>query len=80
MVSNINDFNKISSECIIVLKKIEIDECSESQNICGTNARCLNTPGSYKCECELGYELDLRFGSNVKLINPCKGFLLNFYN
>ena len=33
----------------------DIDECESG--ICGYNASCLNTPGSFICECDVGYYL-----------------------
>lgn len=39
----------------------DIDECTFS-DIC-VNGRCLNIPGLFRCECNIGYELD-RSGGN----------------
>lgn len=36
---------------------LDIDECEES-GLCGRNARCVNTEGSYKCYCNDGYKLE----------------------
>lgn len=33
---------------------VDVDECSNSSK-CGENAACLNVPGSFKCECSVGY-------------------------
>ncbi|XP_065275714.1 adhesion G protein-coupled receptor E5 [Emys orbicularis] len=33
----------------------DIDECKKTQGICGPNATCINTYGSYWCECRAGY-------------------------
>uniref|UniRef100_A0A8C6LQF3 Nidogen 1a n=1 Tax=Nothobranchius furzeri TaxID=105023 RepID=A0A8C6LQF3_NOTFU len=38
----------------------DIDECTENQQICGPNAICNNQPGTFRCECEDGYQ----FGSD----------------
>ena len=35
----------------------DIDECSGATNGC-TQGPCTNTPGSYTCGCDPGYELD----------------------
>ncbi|XP_044850454.1 adhesion G protein-coupled receptor E3-like [Mauremys mutica] len=33
----------------------DIDECNKTPDICGPNATCINTIGSYRCECRAGY-------------------------
>ncbi|XP_051691464.2 LOW QUALITY PROTEIN: fibrillin-3 [Oryctolagus cuniculus] len=35
----------------------DVDECAENPGIC-TNGACVNTDGSFRCECALGYSLD----------------------
>ena len=36
---------------------IELDECTEpSLNDCDVNANCTDIPGSYMCDCVLGYK------------------------
>ncbi|XP_067259389.1 adhesion G protein-coupled receptor E5 isoform X2 [Chanodichthys erythropterus] len=42
-------FQKINRTCV------DEDEC-ERPNLCGDNARCLNTLGSYYCICDEGFE------------------------
>uniref|UniRef100_A0A8C8RUV9 Fibrillin-2 n=1 Tax=Pelusios castaneus TaxID=367368 RepID=A0A8C8RUV9_9SAUR len=34
-----------------------IDECSNGDNLCQRNADCINSPGSYRCECAAGFKL-----------------------
>ncbi|GIZ03115.1 latent-transforming growth factor beta-binding protein 2 [Caerostris extrusa] len=34
---------------------VDIDECN-LPDVCPPNSKCLNTPGSYECACEEGYE------------------------
>ena len=36
----------------------DIDECSRSQNRCPH--KCVNTPGSFRCECPKGYYIPER--------------------
>ena len=38
-----------SSECI------DVDECEEKEYTCTFNSTCINTIGSYECECDSGY-------------------------
>ncbi|KAK2824085.1 hypothetical protein Q5P01_021260 [Channa striata] len=38
----------------------DIDECRENPLICGSHAICNNQPGTFRCECEDGYQ----FGSD----------------
>ncbi|XP_050781140.1 adhesion G protein-coupled receptor E5 isoform X10 [Gopherus flavomarginatus] len=33
----------------------DIHECNKTRDICGPNATCINTNGSYWCECRAGY-------------------------
>uniref|UniRef100_A0A8C7Z3W8 Nidogen 1a n=1 Tax=Oryzias sinensis TaxID=183150 RepID=A0A8C7Z3W8_9TELE len=40
----------------------DIDECRENPQICGYNAVCNNQPGTYRCECEDGFQ----FGSDSR--------------
>lgn len=32
----------------------DVDECLEDHNLC-ENGHCLNYPGSFRCECEMGF-------------------------
>uniref|UniRef100_UPI0037E84C71 nidogen-1 n=1 Tax=Semicossyphus pulcher TaxID=241346 RepID=UPI0037E84C71 len=34
----------------------DIDECRETPQICGSHAICNNQPGTFRCECEDGYQ------------------------
>ena len=35
---------------------LDIDECAAGTFTCGTNARCVNLPGTYRCQCSSGYQ------------------------
>ncbi|OTF78555.1 EGF and SEA domain containing protein [Euroglyphus maynei] len=59
---------------------IDFDECnSEEYNDCASSARCINEPGSYRCECLNGYpDLDLSLpgrmcASEIKACEFCYG-------
>eukprot|EP00808_Paulinella_micropora_P029828 g11592.t1 len=43
------------SDAILACK--DLDECAQSQSVCGAGATCQNTHGSYHCSCENGYAL-----------------------
>lgn len=45
----------------------DIDECE--QQMCGANTECVNTEGSYSCECKDGFEME-NSGDCVN-INEC---------
>ena len=59
---------------------IDFDECSSDQyNDCASSARCINEPGSYRCECLNGYpDLDVSLpgrmcASEIKACEFCNG-------
>ena len=37
---------------------VDINECEDDPEICGMNANCTNTIGSYMCSCSSGYTGD----------------------
>ena len=37
---------------------VDINECEDEPEICGINANCTNTIGSYMCSCSSGYTGD----------------------
>ena len=37
---------------------IDVDECNERVAECHPNATCINTPGTFMCLCDHGYEGD----------------------
>ncbi|KAG5270641.1 hypothetical protein AALO_G00194930 [Alosa alosa] len=50
-------------------KALDIDECATNPNACN-NGECINTDGSYRCECPFGFRLDTS-GINCEDINEC---------
>lgn len=40
-----------------IIDVADIDECSNGDNLCQRNADCINSPGSYRCECAAGFKL-----------------------
>lgn len=36
----------------------DIDECSMDKQACDSTQNCVNTIGSYLCECRIGFNLD----------------------
>ena len=41
----------------VVLFSTDIDECASNVSKCGQ--LCINSPGSYLCDCNYGYQLDI---------------------
>lgn len=39
----------------MIFSFIDIDECETNEHNCDPNARCINSVGSYYCECIEGY-------------------------
>ena len=39
-------------------KCIDFDECTETEHNCHKHATCVNSEGSYRCECNVGYRGD----------------------
>ena len=56
----------------------EIDECALMPTMC-THGRCLNTPGSFECQCDRGYVYDedshqcIDENECLQVPNPCSG-------
>ena len=55
-----------------------MDECSHREDDCEANSNCINTIGSYRCECKLGYLQLLSDGIGARcqdidecVTNPC---------
>jgi len=50
---------------------VDIDECSESADLCQPLGTCKNTPGGYRCECPRGYEPDAASGTSCRDMDEC---------
>ena len=40
-----------------LINSTDFDECERTPGICGVNAICTDTTGSYDCECGEGYQM-----------------------
>ena len=56
MVSEIFLYIKYSLQCRTNTLEIEINECQERSDLC--EQTCINTNGSYDCQCNGGYTLN----------------------
>ena len=52
----------------------DYNECAEDDNICPPAFNCVNTLGTYYCECSLGYVYDEEIddGFTCKNLNECE--------
>uniref|UniRef100_A0A8C9L834 Fibrillin-2 n=1 Tax=Pavo cristatus TaxID=9049 RepID=A0A8C9L834_PAVCR len=55
----------------ILMKCQDIDECRISPDLCGSGT-CVNTPGSFECECFDGYESGFMMMKNCMDIDECE--------
>uniref|UniRef100_A0A914W495 Uncharacterized protein n=1 Tax=Plectus sambesii TaxID=2011161 RepID=A0A914W495_9BILA len=62
----------------------DIDECADLQtaSLCGRESKCVNTPGSFKCECNVGFK---RLNANAcddidECLTECKGAAMDCKN
>ena len=39
----------------VIFKIPDINECNDTTHMCSDNATCINTAGSYECECFDGF-------------------------
>ncbi|XP_027697430.1 nidogen-2 isoform X2 [Vombatus ursinus] len=53
----------------------DINECATGSHLCGHNSVCVNLPGSYRCECQSGYEFAEDKHTCISIVppsNPCE--------
>uniref|UniRef100_A0A8C5A1G9 Fibulin 2 n=1 Tax=Gadus morhua TaxID=8049 RepID=A0A8C5A1G9_GADMO len=62
---------------------IDVDECQNNLHRCGDGQLCNNLPGSYRCDCQPGYQYDSYRRTcvdvNECLANPCGQECANMY-
>ena len=47
--------NKSIIISLCVLNGADINECAETENVCGENYDCFNNKGSFSCQCVDGF-------------------------
>lgn len=83
-----------SSLRLLHVGPVDVDECQSSLHRCGEGQLCHNLPGSYRCECQTGYQYDsfrrmcvgmtsytscmLSFKTNKQLCTFCPVFPVTF--
>ncbi|XP_067056030.1 uncharacterized protein [Acropora muricata] len=73
-----NDFITEKQSYYIKRTGGDVDECTAFPNICGADADCHNTDGSYICNCKAGYTGDGKTCSRAAIIpQPSAWFPLN---
>lgn len=45
------------TKAVVLFFSVDINECDPAKELDRCNQICKNTPGSYKCSCEKGFEL-----------------------
>ncbi|XP_078381906.1 uncharacterized protein LOC144664627 isoform X3 [Oculina patagonica] len=63
-----NDVN--CTDCHRFTCKKDYNECNDFSHACPVNATCVNSDGSFSCQCPVGYRLD---GNNCTDVNECLG-------
>ena len=51
----------------VYISSSDIDECTSGNDTCHINATCINTVGSYDCECLPGFMVD-RFNCSINTV------------
>ena len=45
-----------SALSLLSFSTADIDECATGASMCTANSHCVNTPGSFNCECDVGFQ------------------------
>ena len=53
----------------IIVVLTDVDECNMNTDSCTDLQLCINTPGSFKCECKQGYRMENEICKGKILIN-----------
>ena len=65
----------------LILKLIpDIDECNETSSFCDPFAKCVNTNGSYYCECPINYHLFNASNFNPSQWGSIQRYLIDGYS
>ena len=62
-------YDATPNEAIRTMYILDVDECTKNTHGCSEKANCTNTPGSYNCECQVGYKGDAHNCSGIDVIN-----------
>jgi hypothetical protein len=56
LIQLISILNTVVLNTFYFLFTTDIDECAKTTHDCDNNANCINTEGSFKCTCQIGYK------------------------
>ncbi|XP_035516192.1 adhesion G protein-coupled receptor E5 [Morone saxatilis] len=56
------------------IRCVDADECDETPGLCGKYAKCMNTEGSYYCNCLHGYIHDKKMVNFTAIVGQCQDY------
>ena len=59
----------------VLITFTDINECLAGTKLCHDLAECVNTAGSYKCQCQSGYEFDT---DGFTCVGKIKNYFYNY--
>jgi hypothetical protein len=71
---------QLQSGLILLTFSLDYDECAQITNPCDQNADCINTVGSYRCQCHTGYTGDGHVCTGNVIKNSFVDRRLNMFN